>query len=219
MTKTTDKISIRTDLLAAIAKWARRDGAGHLGAVVFRTNNTIVATDGHRLVIVPHETHGLSFGVARSHLLAAISAQSVLVRDGIDPHVGHDVIDDGDDVKLADGPYGDRRIDLSLLDATRVLIDIGTIAIRAPRVDLKKYPDVERSLVGDNSGTPDGYLLDARYLAAIEEVNTASSGYASGVRVVQWSQLVGEVRGPVVMENAVGVRFAIMPQRDKGESS
>lgn len=218
MSKTPAKIKIRTDLLAAIARWAHTNPDSKLGAVAFRPDNTIVGTDGHRLVIVPHETRGLSFGVTRAHLLAAVAAQDALKRDGVDPDVGHDLVDHPDDAVLADGPRSDREIEI-WTDGDRAYFDIGALVVRAPSINLGQYPDVETALVGDSAGTPDGYLLDARYLAAIEEVNTASTNYQGGVRVTQWSQLRGEVRGPIVLENAAGVRFAIMPQRDKGGPS
>lgn len=213
------KISIRTDLLAAVARWTHADPTRSIGVVAFRSDNTIVATDAHRMVIVPHETHGLSFGVTRAHLLAAVAAQNVLQRDGMEPNVGHDVVERPDgDIVLADGPHGDREVRI-WIDANRVYLDIGALVVRAPLVDIRQYPDVEKAIVGDSAGTPNGYLLDARYLAAIAEVNMASASYADGVRVVRWSALdANGGRGPVVLENVNGVKFAIMPQRDKGVS-
>lgn len=215
------KITIRTDILAAIAKWASADTTRPIGAVAFRADDTIVATDGHRLVLVPHETHGLSFGIERAHLLAAVAAQDSIARDDREPRVGHDVIERPDgEMTLADGAHGDREVTL-WSDAGRVYIDIDGLVIRASCVDLKEYPPIEQIFSGsDNAGTPDGYLLDARYLAAISEVNMATASYSDGVRVTQWSRLDADgKRGPIVLENSVGVRFAIMPQRDGGQAS
>jgi hypothetical protein len=213
-------ITVRTDLLGAVARWAGHEADRPIGGVAFR-DGTITATDGHRLVVVPHETHGMRFCVTRNHLLAAIAAQDLLARESIDPKVGYDVVDTGTgDIALADGPYGDREIRLAVVGAT-VLIGIGALEIQAPLLDEARYPAADQVAKiidsGDDSPSPDGYLLDARYLAAIEEVNTATTNYQSGIRVVRWSRLDGAVRGPLVLENRVGVKFVIMPQRDFGE--
>lgn len=214
-------INVRTDLLHAVAKWAHGDASRAIGAVAFR-DNEIVATDGHRLVIVPCETNGHAFGVYRSHLLAAVAAQNSLARDGIDPRVGHDIVEVEDHMvgpylTVADGPFGDRVVDLWPVDG-HVQIDLGAVRVIASKIDISQYPDVRSVLKhGDDSSTPDGYLLDARFLAAIEEVNTAHANYQSGVRVVKWGRLIGGVRDPLVLKSETGVTFVVMPQRDKAD--
>lgn len=211
-------ITIPTDLLAAVAKWAHADATRAIGVVAFR-HNTFAATDGHRVVVVPHEFKGSAFGLTRAHLLAAIAAQNSLARDDMNPQVDHDLVETGDgDVTVADGPYGDRVVELTVGEST-VSIGIGAVSVIVPRIDVSKYPSVEQVFVGDQASSPDGYLLDARFLAAVEEVNTASANYRSGVRVTMWSSINDGIRGPLVLENVNGVRFAIMPQRDGGVAS
>lgn len=212
--------TVRTDLLAAVAKWAHADPARPIGAVLFR-DNRIIATDGHRLVIVPHELEGEAFGVARYHLRAAIAAQNALTREPIDPQVGYDVKDVGD-VVLADGPYGDREITLTTKEG-RVYLEIADgVAIRVPAHDVSTYADQKRldSLIsgGSDTGTPDGYLLNPEYLADVSEVSTASATYRDGVWVTRWSRLDKKGgRSPLVMRNKNGVLFAIMPMREESK--
>lgn len=211
-----DKITIGTSLLAAIAKWAYTDTDRIVNAVAFRPDNTIVATDGHRLVMVPHPTHGLSFGVARSHLLSAIAAQDMIARDGNDPPLAHDLEATDGDSFLAYEPRAGRVADLTPTK-DRVIINLGEVALRAPIVDIAEYPPISKVFTGDSTGTPDGYLLDARYLAAISEVNAASAGRCAGVRVTMWGRIDDNGRrSAVVLEGATGIRFVIMPHLDKG---
>lgn len=214
------KITIETNLLAAIAKWAYTYSDRTIHAVAFRPDDTIVATDGHRLVLVPHPTHGLSFGVARAHLLAAVAAQDAVARDGVEPQIAHDLeVMDGGDVTVSDGPRGGRVIDLMPKD-DRVVLGLGDLALRVPLVDIAGYPPIDQVFAGDSAGTPDGYLLDARYLAAISEVNMASAGFKLGVRVTTWGRVDKKGRrSAIVLEGATGIRFAIMPHLDKGKAS
>jgi hypothetical protein len=212
-------IKVRTDLLAAVANWAHADPDRPIGAVVFRDGH-IVATDGRRLVLVPHELEGEPFGVARFHLRAAIAAQNTLTREPIDPQVGHDVIDTGSDVTLADGQYDNREIALNAKDG-RVYLEITEdVAIRVPAHGITSYPTAKalQSVLdqGDSKCTPDGYRLDAGLLEGLAEINTASASFRDGIHVVRWSRLERDgSRSPLVLRNVNGVRFAIMPQRDE----
>lgn len=208
-------VVVPTCLLAAVAKWAHGDPGRTIGCVAFQPGR-MVATDGHRLVIVPHETHGQSFGVQRAHLLAAVAAQNSLARDGIDPQVGHDLVDDDGDITLADGPHGDRTIDLMPVASGPIAIGIGDVTMHVPRGDISMYPTVDAVVVAeaDCNGPPD-YMLDARFLAAVEEVNTAHANYRSGVRFTKWGSLGADgIRGPLTLTSATGVTFVIMPQRE-----
>jgi hypothetical protein len=77
-TKKEQFIEVPTGELEAVAKWTSHDAnRPHLHMVLF-ANNEYVATDGHRLVRVPCETHGLALGVDRGHLLAAVDAQRAM---------------------------------------------------------------------------------------------------------------------------------------------
>jgi hypothetical protein len=216
----TAAITIATDLLAAVAKWASTDESRPgICCVAFRADNTIAATDGHRLVVVPHETHGLAFLLDRKITLAAIAAQNVQARDGIDPPLDHDLVTSlHGDTELTDGPYGNRTIDLTL-DDKHVVISLGSLALRAAVTDVA-FPPIDQIFKGVNKGTPDDYLLDARYLAAIVEVNNATAGYSKAVRVTHWGRRSKDgIRDAIIFEGATGVRFAIMPHIDKGVSS
>lgn len=70
------EISIATSLLEAVAHWAapESDNRPHLSQLVFR-DGEVVATDGHRLVRVPIETHGLAIGLRRQDAITAVAAQ------------------------------------------------------------------------------------------------------------------------------------------------
>lgn len=217
-----NSITVATNLLAAIATWAYTDNSHpkNIHAVAFRADGTIMATDGSRCVVVPHETHGLAFGVARPHLLAAVAAQNALARDGVDPPIDHDlVVSPLGDAELTDGPYGSRTIELRP-NGKHVTINIGLIVITVPRVNVDIYPTTDQIFTGNNKGSPDGYLIDARYLTAIETINTATAGYRHGVRVTHWGSIdkAGK-RSALVLEGATGVKFAIMPHVDKGGAS
>lgn len=216
-------LTIATNLLAAIAKWASTDESKpHLCCVAFRSDNTIVATDAHRLVVVPHETHGHGFLLDRKVILAAIAAQNIIARDGTDPPIDHDLAatPNGDVVELTDGPYGERTIELTP-DGVHVLMSLGSLALRASVLDIAMYPPIDRVLkIGSNKGSPDDYLLDARYLAAIVEVNNATAGYSKVVRVTHWGRLLKNgTRSALLLEGATGVRFVIMPHIDKDPAS
>lgn len=218
-----DSVQVSTNLIAAVAMWASTDAA-HKCGVVFFGGDRIIATDGHRLVVVPHATHGHTFGVVRAHLLAAVAAQDVLSRDGIDPPVNHDLVllRDGD-MGLADGPRGDRVIKL-VPDDNMIAIDIGAPVITVPRIDVSSYPiaGVDDVFKGAKpKGDPDGYVLDIRYLSAITAINNATAGFTDVVRVTGWSRIDKRgARTALVLEGATGARFAIMPHLDKhGEPS
>src|SRR5215467_7302110 len=72
-TKATAVISVPTNVLEAVAKWAGTDKTRtHLHQVLF-AKGVMVAVDGHRMVIVPCETFGLTIGVDRKYLLAAVA--------------------------------------------------------------------------------------------------------------------------------------------------
>jgi hypothetical protein len=220
-----DRIEVSTNLIAALATWARTDAADIVGVVHFG-GDRITATDGHRCVVVPHPTHGHTFGVVRAHLIAAVAAQNVLARDGIDPPIGYDLVQIAiGKVGLADGPCGDRTIKLAPDDHDRIAIDIGGPVVAVPRRDVSKYPSRDRIdalFTGPRDvATPDGYVIDVRYLAAITAINNATAGYSDGVRVTHWtSRNKDGKRGALILEGETGVRFAIMPHIDmRGEPS
>jgi hypothetical protein len=210
-------ITVPTRLLAAVTKWAHRDAERPTGCVAFRPGTpgtgSIVATDGYRLVVVPWLIPGdRPFGVERAHLLAAIAAQ-----------------DSYDDDECSFGPDGERRIDIgpnaSVVDVIIIKHSAAkhNVVVRVPLRVLDKYPAIDQVFRPvsnhEQTPTPDGYLLDARFLAAVEEVNTASLRWSTaaknGVRVVQWGRVDPDGSRPaVILQNIHGVKFAIMPLRE-----
>lgn len=210
------KITVETDLLAAIAKWTSDDVASRLGRIIFR-DHEIIAGDGKRLVRAPFATCATLIGeppamaVLGRDILAAIAAQNVLARNGIDPPLDHDLWAnrDGDSV-LTDGPHGDRTIDI-WREGERAVIGIGAIELRCLAFDPADYPKAsELAAVESNPGAkpaPDGVVFQPQFLAAIHEINTASYGRTSGVRVVGWR----DVRSPVTFVNQQGVRMTVCP--------
>jgi hypothetical protein len=195
-------ISVSTGVLAAVAKWANPDEVRlHLRLVVFR-DRELIATDGHRLVRVPCETHGYTFGVDRAHLLAAASAQREL---GVArPHVIEISPDEPGRIQLRlTGPYA-----LTTRRDVRMTVPAG-------RVD--DYPPIEQVMPTPSKGvSPQGYVMDPRYLAAIEEVTAAMHPEAGrGVTLAAWCapDAAGDLLGPMLFTNAGGARFVIMPMR------
>lgn len=196
-------ISVSTNVLEAVAKWASMDETRpHLHQVVF-TKGAMVAVDGHRMVIVPCETFGVTIGVDRKYLLAAVAAQRVL--------------------------NGEREITIARVDTDPKLMWLGLnttlrkVGFWVPAADTDKFPPYEQvvrdSETAERSETPVGYGIDPRYLAAIAEVdaatcdaNDANDVIASnrGVKVTAWSK---DHLGAMVFVNQAGVKFLVMPMR------
>lgn len=197
----TSSITISTDLLAAVAKWASTDESlSHLGLIVFRKNE-IIACDGHRLIRVQFRTQGLEFAVQRSHLLAAVAAQRELP--------GITLRDD----------ENNKAIEVSLSENGRIRLSLGPVALVVPGGDLSTYPPIEQVMPEPREGqppSPDGYVFNPRYLAALDEVNRAMGCDGGGARCVVWSGPEGShrIRGAMLLSNARGARFVIMPMRD-----
>lgn len=214
-----NQITMNTDLLAAIAKWASDDVSRPIGAVVFR-DGEVIATNGHQLVRVPMATCATvvgkpTFAVRRHDLLAAVAAQNAIARDGIEPAIDHDIVaSDGGDPLLADGPTGDRTITLWSSRAD-VVIDLGGATLTAPAADLRSYPsakmlDEAMPPIGEvKHGPLDAIVFDPRCHAAIHAMNTASSCRIGGVQCIGW----GGHESPMVFVNLKGIRMAVMPMK------
>lgn len=209
-------ITVSTALLAAVAKWAYADHSEPLGMVLFG-DGRIVATDAHRLVIVPCPEATTRFGIWRDHILAAVAAQDSMARVGVKSSVPHDTeeTDDGYLRLLTESPRGHRKIDIDIEDEF-VRLRTGGVDVMATIAPAAKYPTsqvIDALFVNDNAGTPNGYALDAHYLAAISEVIAASATNPNGIRVTQWSALHDSgMRGPIILDSEDGVRFVIMPR-------
>lgn len=221
--------SISTDVIASVAKWAHGDPDNRVHVVAFR-DGRMEATDGHRLVSVPVISLGKvrPFGVDRAHLIAACAAQTAIQRDDMEPRVDHDLAEIGGILTPADGPYGDRELRFTL-DKETVVICVepagrqSTATLRVPARGLSKFPaasDFASILREETKSKPvTGYVLQPRYLAAIDEVNTATGCRGSGVRCVAWGDPPPAGRDPIVFMNEAEARFAIMPMIPWAEGS
>jgi len=180
-------ISIQTNLLAAVAKWAYPDtDKPHLSMVLF-TLGEYVACDGHRLVRVPLDYSGPSFGVDRSHLLAAVAAQremSVAIKE----------------IQIA-------------ADDAKVVLTVAppSVILTVPKRDASAYPPYEQVMPqGKPDKLPERYGFNPRYLDAIHEVDQASRpGSTNGVRIAAW----GGSLDSMMFTNTDGIRFVVMPVR------
>jgi hypothetical protein len=187
-------ISISTNVLAAIVKWSCQDRDRlHLCTVLFEKGRAI-ATDGHRLVALPIPTNGHRLLVDSQHLSAAVAAQRDMKIDrprsiGIEP--------------------GER--------GTILTIDNG-VTMTVPSRDPAGYPPWEKVIpkAGGATKSPNGYILDPRYLAAIAEVNSAIVPNSNrGVRVVAWGPVNedGDSLDAMLFEGNDDVQFVVMPMR------
>ena len=191
-------ITVPTNEVAAVAKWAASSNERpHLTLVVWR-NGEYIATDGKRLVRVPCGTGTITVGVARRHLLAAVAAQREMK------------------------PSGERELTLTP-NGTTVQIGIGDgLKMVVPAGNVRDFPTVEtieRVSSASGSPSPDGYVMDPRLLAEVQEVNSATVDHCErGLRIVSWGGAndAGERLEPMTMRNDRGVTFVIMPMRWSG---
>lgn len=186
------KITIRRDLLAAVAKWTSIDDSRpHLCRVLF-DKSCYVATDGHRLVYVPLTGVTEPFCIDRVDLLAAVAAAREL---------------------------GSAQIDIATDPDGRVFLSVGFGSVLRVRArDASKYPPYKQVLkTTPNDGKPpNGIILQPRYLAAVSEVLAASNddGSSSGVEVTGWGPEVnGEQLDAITFKSRSGIVFVIMPMR------
>jgi hypothetical protein len=97
----------------------------------------------------------------------------------------------------------------------------------APRVEVRgtawkldNYPSTTKlfdGCDGDDSPSPDGYCMNAGYLAGVHEVTAALMREANpATRITKWTRIRDEwgTRGALIMENRKGARFVVMPMRD-----
>lgn len=180
------KITVSARAIAAVAKWAHDDTKPWIHMVLF-TAGEYVATDGHRMVVVPTDYAGEPFGIDAKHLTAAVEAQRALIGS-----VHRDLVLE---------PTGDGRVRIGL-DAS--------VSLLVPFRDPSLYPPYQKAIPTEKeTDSPEGYALDPRYLAAIAEVNEATcEPTCRGARVTAWSK---DRLGPMVFENDAGVQFVIMP--------
>lgn len=194
-------ITVSTNVLEAVAKWAGTDETRpHLHQVHF-TKGTMIAVDGHRMVIVPCETFGKTLGIDRQYLLAAVAAQRALTRER--PNV----------ITIEEQP-NPVFIRLGLTHPS------GKVCLQVPVADASAFPPYEQVLRDSEnaarSPSPSGYAINPKYLAAVAEVDAATCDAneiiagSRGVRVIGWSK---DRLGAMVFVNKAGVKFVVMPMR------
>lgn len=184
-------ITLGSDTVAAVAKWAYAEyDRPHLHMVLF-VKGEYVACDGHRLVRVPCDYDGESFGVDRSHLLAAVAAQKAMPTDHGEETLSIECKDD--------------RVYLTIADGVKF-----AVPKRAPN----NYPPYEQVMPKPNLSdqpSPNGHSFNPRYLLGMDEINASRSvGDEGYVKLVAWS---ADRLGAVLFEGAGGVKFVIMPAR------
>ena len=197
---TTISFSVRTRLLAAVAKWAyQHEDRPNLERVLFDGLH-MVACDGHRLVVVPCVTGLPAFALRRRDCAALAAAQRELGK--------------GSRAEIAFASVVDRR-------ATIWLDDVGACAmiVRAGNVD--DFPPWQKLFenLKAETPTPPEYAFEPRYLAEIDEVIEAEEGGGSrGQRTVAikaWTAIEPSgYCGPMLFETPEsGIRFLIMAKR------
>ena len=183
--------SVRTRLLAAVAKWATTDESRPFLERVLFDGKHIVATDGHRIVAVPCETDVPPFTVHRVDCAILAAAQR---------EIGHKRHADSVFVTVSDG-----KAAIDIDEGRRVL----TVKVH----DAKDFPPWE-VLFGElkaESAEPPSFAFEPRYLAGIDEVLEAVDGSCQRTATVKaWSS--GKFIGPMLFEGE-GIRFLIMPKR------
>lgn len=189
-------ITIRTDLLLAISRWALDDDTRLNLRVVLFKDDEAVACDGHRIVRVPVKCNGLTLAIDRDLIAAAAAVQAHCKSSA--PR---------DDV------YDGRALSISA-DDKRVCINAGRFTLTGPLADHSKYPPYEKVMPTSSAGTPDGYGFQPHYLVGIHEVTAAMGSSQSYVKIEAWSAATSTgYRDPMLFTNDRGARFVIMPVR------
>jgi hypothetical protein len=198
-------ITVLTDELAAVVKWTSPDDTlRHLRLVAFR-NNEYVAVDGHRMVRVPCETHGLKFGLEREHILAAVAAAKV----GRPSRTL--ILEPKPDLKLVEVGIGageDRKALSTPVRLTLPLRDLDYMGFPSSEMIEKAGRSIDPA--EPVAATITGHIFDPKYMAAIEEVHRVDARSADnmGIEIVSFSR---DKVGPTVFRNGKGIQFVVMP--------
>lgn len=188
----TTEIVIGTALLEAVAKWTHDElDRPNINQVMFRDDH-VIATDGHRLVSVPIETHGLEIGVSRWDVMAAVAAQRAL-----EPSADQIRVE-----VVTNGKYP--RLLLRLSDG-----DTPMIVTTPASGEFPTRGQVSGLMLIDR-GTTRPEVFNPCFHAAIHEVASILGLDNCGVRVVGWDGALG----PNHYEGPLGSHFVVMPMRD-----
>lgn len=190
--------SVRTRLLAEVAKWAHQgDERPNLARVLFDGKH-MVATDGHRMIVAPCETGIAPLTLDREDCALLAAAQREITNRARDAELAF--------IGVAIGTVTVR------LDAR-----VPACTITLPTRDSDGFPPWEQLFKGLKAETPEPceYLFEPRYLAAIDPVLEAVDCHGT-VRITAWSavdpRLGDHACGPMLFEGG-GIRFLIMPKR------
>jgi hypothetical protein len=189
-------ITIRTELLLAVSRWAApaSDSRPHLSFVLFK-GNEMVACDGRRLVRVPVACGGLTIAIDRDHIAAAAAAQEFCK-----------------DAAPRDEEYRGRAVEISIV-SSRAVINVGRFAVHGALGDVGAYPPSNKAMPTERPDRhPDGYRFNPQYLAGIHEVEVAAGVEPGqrGVTITGWSS---DGLGAMLFEGYRGIRYVIMPVR------
>jgi hypothetical protein len=177
--------TVKASLLGAVAKWACHDESRYWLNFVFFDGKNMVATDGHRMVVVPLVVDGPAFGLHRKSIAALVAMQRELGRKFGDFTVG---VENHKATIVLDGP------------------DAPTVDIKAPVVDFPPYEQLLQ-FKPPAAADPGPCAFNPRYLADIHEVLLTLS-HSETVTIKAW----GDAMGPVLFE-AEGIRFVVMQKR------
>lgn len=177
---------VRTAVIEAVAKWASTsDAHTHIRQILFdKKQGQIVACDGHRLVAVPDPEVIRQFGIDRDHLLTAVAAAR---------------------------SAGGATLEFRVIDGAVHIKITQKITMVVPETDSDSFPPYEQVMsIKPATEPPTGYIFDAEYLAAIQEVDDATCGKRAGLQITGWGD--GKLDA-MIFKNSVGVQFVVMPMR------
>jgi hypothetical protein len=188
MTDKQPSVTIPTALLAALGRWtSRRDDLTHLSPVVVR-GRCLVACDGHRLAIVPHQGQSPEFGVLN---------------------------DDIDKITAVASAVRAPMLDLCL-EKERIRVSIGPALIMdVRRPNIGSYPSdrFEELLTKKNGRSLPSVAINAALFGSMSEVEDAiKSPTPVGVRHVVLASW-GDALDGVVFTGHTGATYMIMPVR------
>lgn len=186
----TEAITVPTDLLEAVARWAAPESENRLYlSQVVVADGELVASDGKRGVRVPIGAHGQMLGIWRADALMAVAAQDAMVQH---------------DRRIELRRRGSRTIGIEPIDGGRLRLHLAdggmpSLVVHActEEFPLKSMRDIFGAVSSERTLIPDGICFDPKYLAAIDEVKSViTEVQAGGVRVVKW----GGPHDPMIFE-------------------
>lgn len=187
-------ITIKTDLLLAVSKWAMDDDhRPHMRVVLFK-NDELIACDGKRLVRVPVACYGLTVAFDRDMVAAAAAVQACCK-----------------DSAPRDPEYRGNAVEISMTKG-QVAMNLGRFTLHGPAGDASACPPYDKVMPNERPERhPDGYGFSAAYLAAIDEVEKAAGNTGgTGLKVTGWS---ADGLGAMLFEGHMGIRYVVMPMR------